>query len=91
MPRLTVVTANQLRQRLMLWNAMYARWRRLQPSMSNLIFPDIDHVSLGEGLDIPKQSIGVASKADGMNGIDGILGIGPIDLTQGSGRIFTIL
>ena len=46
-------------------------------------FPDIDHVSLGEGLDIPKQSIGVASKADGMNGIDGILGIGPVDLTQG--------
>ncbi|KAI5836292.1 acid protease [Schizophyllum commune Tattone D] len=44
----------------------------------------IDHVSLGEGLDIPKQSIGIASKADGMNGIDGILGIGPIDLTQGT-------
>ncbi|KAL1692556.1 aspartic peptidase domain-containing protein [Schizophyllum commune] len=44
----------------------------------------IDHVSLGGGLDIPKQSIGVASKADGMNGIDGILGIGPVDLTQGT-------
>ncbi|KAL1745801.1 aspartic peptidase domain-containing protein [Schizophyllum fasciatum] len=44
----------------------------------------IDQVSLGEGLVIPKQSIGVASRADGMNGIDGILGIGPVDLTQGT-------
>ena len=42
-----------------------------------------DTVSLGGGLTITKQSIGVASKADGMNGIDGILGIGPVDLTQG--------
>ncbi|TRM60642.1 aspartic peptidase domain-containing protein [Schizophyllum amplum] len=44
----------------------------------------IDQVSLGEGLVIPKQAIGVATKADGMNGIDGILGIGPVDLTQGT-------
>ncbi|KAK2465399.1 hypothetical protein APHAL10511_002753 [Amanita phalloides] len=45
----------------------------------------IDTVTLGPGLVIPQQSIGVASTARGFsNGIDGILGIGPVDLTQGT-------
>ncbi|TDL28098.1 aspartic peptidase A1 [Rickenella mellea] len=40
-----------------------------------------DQVSLGSGLTIKKQSIGVASKSTGFDGVDGILGIGPVDLT----------
>lgn len=44
----------------------------------------IDYVSLGSGLNIPNQSIGVASTAQGFSGVDGILGIGPVDLTSGT-------
>ncbi|KAJ7451640.1 acid protease [Mycena latifolia] len=40
-----------------------------------------DQVTLGPGLVIQKQSIGVSSKATGFNDVDGILGIGPVDLT----------
>ncbi|PPQ79426.1 hypothetical protein CVT25_002696 [Psilocybe cyanescens] len=40
-----------------------------------------DTVTLASGLVIPKQSIGVASKSTGFEGVDGILGIGPVDLT----------
>ncbi|KAL5495110.1 hypothetical protein ACEPAI_572 [Sanghuangporus weigelae] len=40
-----------------------------------------DAVSLGNGLTIAKQSIGVASTSQGFQGVDGILGIGPVDLT----------
>ncbi|EKM48116.1 uncharacterized protein PHACADRAFT_80588, partial [Phanerochaete carnosa HHB-10118-sp] len=43
----------------------------------------IDQVSLAEGLTIA-QSIGVANASIGFNGTDGILGIGPTDLTAGS-------
>ncbi|KAJ7263179.1 acid protease [Mycena haematopus] len=41
----------------------------------------IDEVTLASGLVIQKQSIGVASQATGFNGVDGIIGIGPVDLT----------
>ncbi|KAJ8487063.1 hypothetical protein ONZ45_g14467 [Pleurotus djamor] len=41
----------------------------------------IDRVSFGNGLDIPQQSIGVAKRSDGLSGFDGILGIGPVQLT----------
>jgi len=40
-----------------------------------------DTVTLGSGLTITKQSIGVASSSEGFSGVDGILGIGPTDLT----------
>ncbi|KAJ7643871.1 acid protease [Roridomyces roridus] len=43
-----------------------------------------DEVTLAPGLVIQKQSIGVASTATGFNGVDGILGIGPVDLTSGT-------
>ncbi|KDR85732.1 hypothetical protein GALMADRAFT_53199 [Galerina marginata CBS 339.88] len=43
-----------------------------------------DQVSLGSGLTISKQSIGVASTSQGFQGVDGILGIGPVDLTLGT-------
>ncbi|KAI5118252.1 hypothetical protein M0805_007501 [Coniferiporia weirii] len=43
-----------------------------------------DEVSLGEGLVIQSQSIGVASSAQGFSDVDGILGIGPVDLTEGT-------
>ena len=33
---------------------------------------------------IENQSIGVASRAQGFNDVDGILGIGPVDLTEGT-------
>ncbi|KAI6148313.1 acid protease [Pisolithus tinctorius] len=46
----------------------------------------IDTVSLGNGLTINHQSIGVATQSQGLNGtgIDGFLGLGPVDLTQGT-------
>ncbi|KJA28403.1 hypothetical protein HYPSUDRAFT_33774 [Hypholoma sublateritium FD-334 SS-4] len=40
-----------------------------------------DQVTIATGLVIPKQSIGVATKSTGFDGVDGILGIGPVDLT----------
>ncbi|KAJ7354299.1 family A1 protease [Mycena albidolilacea] len=43
-----------------------------------------DQVTLAPGLVIPKQSIGVASSSSGFSGTDGILGIGPVDLTSGT-------
>ncbi|KAF8895841.1 aspartic protease [Gymnopilus junonius] len=43
-----------------------------------------DTVTIGSGLTITKQSIGVASTSSGFQGVDGILGIGPLDLTQGT-------
>ncbi|KAF8899074.1 aspartic protease [Infundibulicybe gibba] len=43
-----------------------------------------DTVTLASGLVIPAQSIGVASSSSGFDGTDGILGIGPVDLTQGT-------
>ncbi|KIP05512.1 hypothetical protein PHLGIDRAFT_74133 [Phlebiopsis gigantea 11061_1 CR5-6] len=51
---------------------------------SGLFFGEefIDQVALSDGLTIPKQSIGVAEFAEGFEGVDGILGIGPTDLTD---------
>ncbi|KAK0202058.1 acid protease [Desarmillaria ectypa] len=53
-----------------------------------------DRVELAPDLVINEQSIGVASSAEGFSGVDGILGIGPVDLTQGtvsgSGTIPTV-
>ncbi|THU80941.1 acid protease [Dendrothele bispora CBS 962.96] len=43
-----------------------------------------DTVDLGGDLVIKNQSIGVASSAQGFNDVDGILGIGPVDLTEGT-------
>jgi len=42
-----------------------------------------DTVTLGT-LTITEQSIGVASTSEGFEGVDGILGIGPTDLTEGT-------
>ncbi|KIY43928.1 aspartic peptidase A1 [Fistulina hepatica ATCC 64428] len=44
----------------------------------------IDEVTITDDLVIDKQSIGVASIAIGFSGYDGILGIGPTDLTEGT-------
>ncbi|KAJ3753638.1 family A1 protease [Lentinula raphanica] len=44
----------------------------------------IDEVTLSSSLVITSQSIGVASSSEGFNGTDGILGIGPDDLTKGT-------
>ncbi|KAF8899045.1 aspartic peptidase A1 [Infundibulicybe gibba] len=43
-----------------------------------------DTVTIAHELVIHAQSIGVASKSTGFNGVDGILGIGPVDLTIGT-------
>ncbi|KAG1799132.1 aspartic peptidase domain-containing protein [Suillus subaureus] len=43
-----------------------------------------DTVTLGSGLTITKQSIGDASTTEGFSGVDGILGIGPVGLTEGT-------
>ncbi|KAG2123653.1 aspartic peptidase domain-containing protein [Suillus cothurnatus] len=41
-----------------------------------------DTVSLGDGLTIIQQPIGVASTSTGLTGVDGVLCIGPLDLTE---------
>ncbi|KII85185.1 hypothetical protein PLICRDRAFT_334879 [Plicaturopsis crispa FD-325 SS-3] len=43
-----------------------------------------DTVTLADGLVITGQGVGVASSASGFSGVDGILGIGPVDLTSGT-------
>ncbi|KAI0087775.1 acid protease [Irpex rosettiformis] len=43
-----------------------------------------DTVTLAADLVIKNQSIGVANQAQGFNDVDGILGIGPVDLTVGT-------
>ncbi|TGO20589.1 hypothetical protein BPAE_0283g00010 [Botrytis paeoniae] len=42
-----------------------------------------DTVSFG-GLTVKSQSIGAATSASGFSGVDGILGVGPVDLTEGT-------
>ncbi|KAJ7489133.1 aspartic peptidase A1 [Mycena latifolia] len=42
----------------------------------------VDQVTIAPGLVISNQSIGVATSSDGFEGVDGILGIGPVDLTE---------
>ncbi|KAG2047767.1 acid protease [Suillus hirtellus] len=42
-----------------------------------------DTVTLSSDLVVNSQSIGVASEASQMGSLDGILGLGPVDLTQG--------
>ena len=44
----------------------------------------IDHVNLGRGLFIFNQPIGVASNDPRIGGADGVLGLGPVQLTQGT-------
>jgi hypothetical protein len=41
----------------------------------------IDNVSFG-GLTVSSQSIGSASQSSGFSGVDGIIGFGPVDLTE---------
>lgn len=43
----------------------------------------LDTITLGS-LSITQQSIGIASKAEGFRGVDGVLGIGPVSLTKGT-------
>ncbi|KZS88601.1 acid protease, partial [Sistotremastrum niveocremeum HHB9708] len=43
-----------------------------------------DTVTLAPTLVIKNQAIGIASSAQGFSGVDGILGLGPADLTEGT-------
>ncbi|KAI9070303.1 acid protease [Trametes sanguinea] len=43
-----------------------------------------DQVTLAPGLVIQDQSIGAAIESQGFDGVDGIIGIGPVDLTCGT-------
>ncbi|KAI9440274.1 acid protease [Lactarius psammicola] len=49
-----------------------------------IVFPVTDQVTLSPSLIVKSQSIGVASTAQGFSDVDGILGIGPVDLTEGT-------
>ncbi|KAG2076958.1 aspartic proteinase from Irpex Lacteus [Suillus decipiens] len=44
----------------------------------------LDTITLGSGVTITNQSIGVASNSSNLTGVDGILGLGPVGLTQGT-------
>ncbi|KAI8868238.1 acid protease [Ramicandelaber brevisporus] len=43
-----------------------------------------DQITISPELVIDNQSIGVASAATGFNDVDGVLGLGPVDLTSGT-------
>ncbi|KAH8553064.1 acid protease [Umbelopsis sp. PMI_123] len=43
-----------------------------------------DQITLSPGAVIPKETIGVANKSRGLDGFNGILGLGPDDLTKGT-------
>ncbi|KAH8099773.1 acid protease [Cristinia sonorae] len=43
-----------------------------------------DKVSLNDGLNVFGQSIGVATSSHGFDGVDGVIGLGPNDLTVGT-------
>jgi pepsin A len=43
-----------------------------------------DTVTFSSSLKISKQSIGVATTSSGFSDVDGILGVGPVDLTVGT-------
>ncbi|EKM61852.1 uncharacterized protein PHACADRAFT_83207 [Phanerochaete carnosa HHB-10118-sp] len=64
---------------------------------SGLFFGEefIDQVSLSESLTIQQQSIGGSELTEGFSGVDGILGIGPTDLTENTtmdgGTVPTVL
>ncbi|KAF8317081.1 acid protease [Clavulina sp. PMI_390] len=48
-------------------------------------FPILTCLKVGyAGLIVPNQSFGVASKTSGFANVDGILGLGPVDLTSGT-------
>ncbi|KAF8633816.1 hypothetical protein AX15_001229 [Amanita polypyramis BW_CC] len=44
----------------------------------------LDAVNIAPGLTLQNQSIGVALLSQGFDGVDGILGLGPVDLTEGT-------
>ncbi|KAF9979932.1 hypothetical protein BGZ75_009060 [Mortierella antarctica] len=44
----------------------------------------LDQVMLGSELVLKNQSIGVATEAEGFDNVDGILGLGPAELTKGT-------
>ncbi|KAI0703856.1 family A1 protease [Cerioporus squamosus] len=44
----------------------------------------VDDITLGPGLTIKNQSFGVALLSEGFDDVDGIIGIGPADLTSGT-------
>lgn len=45
-----------------------------------------DTVTLSSNLVISKQSIGVASSSSGFDDVDGVLGLAPVDSTEGTGK-----
>ncbi|OJA17397.1 acid protease [Rhizopogon vesiculosus] len=47
-------------------------------------YTDTVTVTLGNGLTVTDQSIGVAAASTGFTGVDGIIGLGPVDLTEGT-------
>ncbi len=58
------------------------RWTVVKFAVAYLHIADFDTLTLSSDFTIEGQSIGVASKIEGFGNIDGILGLGPVDLTQ---------
>ncbi|KAF7968485.1 hypothetical protein HWV62_30475 [Athelia sp. TMB] len=59
-----------------------SRTRRVSPSTGSFFGTEyIDTVTVGNAT-VLKQSIGVASSSTGFEGVDGIIGFGPADLTE---------
>lgn len=52
------------------------------PALHFVLHSVSDTVTLAPGLMIQNQGLGVAAISEGFTGLDGILGIGPVDLTE---------
>lgn len=57
---------------------------KLSQRVTDCVFSVLDTITLSPYLVIENQGIGVASLTQGFAGVDGILGIGPLDLTVGT-------
>lgn len=57
---------------------------KLSQRVTDCVFSVLDTITLSPDLVIENQGIGVASLTQGFAGVDGILGIGPLDLTVGT-------
>ena len=55
-----------------------------QAVLINDSFSDLNTISLSSSLTITNQSIGAASSSKGFENVDGLLGLGPTDLTYGT-------
>ena len=78
------ITASQLRFWFLLGYRVYVSRSLVCRRHGLRRATDTDQVTISDSLVIQNQGVGVADDAQGFQGVDGILGIGPVDLTEGT-------